>query len=538
MAPEAETLRPVGATEWLARVSWPRWSVATWIATGLGALFVASTCWWLSVDRSVPIDDAAVHLGASFNTYEALTAGHLLRALTGSAPYPPLTFLVGALGVSIGGIGVAPPIIAQNLIFVPLLGLGCYKAAQLAFGRFAGVLAVVFALGMPMIIEEFHEFMLDAPEAAMVAVAVWAILASERFSRPGVSALAGVAVGLGMLSKETFVFFVAGVALAAAVRGGRRAWRGAATFAAVVLVIALPWYLYELSTIHALGGEALGSSSTTSVQIPGIAPPRLSSANLEWYLWTFLNWELYLPLFAFAAVGLAWTLVGFARRRPVSRFAVELTSGAFVSWAALTGTYVHDPRYAIPMAVYFAVFGAGWIARLPRLAGVVASAALVLVALANSLGVGFGVGSRMTTGAQNLTYIQQPETLTISENYGFWIGPPSRNGDTLALLQVLRKDGVREVKWTSEPEGDLEFSPPGVAVLVRIAGLAQASDPIVPARAARSYAFLMHRPLELNLPTPCIKLRDGTGVWVRLGGSPSAGAGAWSYCPLRQAGAS
>ena len=241
MATDAEIFRPADATRSTARARWPRWPTAAWVSIGLGALFIAATCWWLSRDRSIPIDDAALHLGSAIDAYEALSAGHLLKALTGSAPYPPLTFLVGALGVFVGGVGVAPPIIAQNLIFVLLLALGCYKVGRLAFGPLAGLLAVVFALGSPMIIEEFHEFMLDAPEAAMVAVAVWGILATERFSRLGVSALAGVAVGLGMLSKETFVFFVAGVALATAVRGGRRAWRGVAVFVAVALVIALPW---------------------------------------------------------------------------------------------------------------------------------------------------------------------------------------------------------------------------------------------------------------------------------------------------------
>src|SRR5918996_1461361 len=50
----------------------------------------------------------------------------------------------------------------------------------------------------------------DTSEAAMVALSVWAILASDRFSRTGVAALAGVAVGLGLLSKQNFPVFVVG----------------------------------------------------------------------------------------------------------------------------------------------------------------------------------------------------------------------------------------------------------------------------------------------------------------------------------------
>jgi hypothetical protein len=531
MASGTEIVRPAALTRRRASVVLPRWPAAAWASLALSVLFVASTCWWLSRDSSIPVYDAGIHLGSAIDAYEAVGSGRLLKALTGAAPYPPLTVLVGALGVLVGGIGVAPPIIALNVVFVPLLALGCYNVGRLAFGPLAGLLAVVFALGTPLVIEELHEFMLDAPEAAMVAVSAWAILATERFSRPRISALAGVAVGLGMLSKETFVFFIAGLALATAWRGGRRAWRGVAIFAAMALVIALPWYLYELSTIHALTGEALGSSSSMSGPSlpPGLAPPRLSAVNLEWYFWSFLNWQLLLPLFALSAVGFVWTVVGFARRKPVSRFAAELTIGMLVSWAALTETYVHDPRYSIPMTLYFAVFGVGWITRLPRplLAGT--ASVLVLVVLANTLGVGFGLGSPLTSSPTNAIYEQQPGRLTYYANYGLWVGPPARDGDLLGLLRALRRNGVRDVRWSSEQETEIEFSFPGIEILARIAGLHVPAKPLDPLSAGRSYALLIHGQRAPGFPPPCITLRDGAGVWVRLG--DSRGVAGWSYCP-------
>lgn len=530
MATDAETTRPAALTLSRARRLEVRWSATAWAAAGFGAAFVAVSCWWLSQDRSIPIYDAGVHLGFAIDASEALRSGHLLKVFTGSAPYPPFTYLVGAAGILVGGVGVTPPIVAQNLVFVTLLALGCYNVGRLAFGPLAGLLAVVFVLGSPMIIEEFHEFMLDAPEAAMVAIAVWAILATERFSRPGVSALAGIAVGLGMLSKETFVFFVAGVALATAVRGGRRAWRGLAVFVAVALVIALPWYAYELSTIHALAGEALGSSSKLAPSVlPGLAPPRLSSENLEWYFWSFMNWQLYLPLLAFSVVGLIWTMASFARRRLVSGVVPELAFGAFVAWAALTETYVHDPRYGIPIIVYLAVFAAAWVSRLPRSARAVAATLLVLIALANSLGVSFGVGQRVTTAPPS-AYIQQPGSLTFYANYGFWVGPPARDGDLLGLMRALRRNGVRYVSWYSEHESEIEYSFPGIAVLARIAGLEVPRKQVDSATAGRDHAFLIHGGRAPGFHLPCIKLRDGAGVWVRLGGSRSIQG--WDYCPL------
>jgi Dolichyl-phosphate-mannose-protein mannosyltransferase len=506
-----------------------RWSAAARAALALGVLFIAVTCYWLGKDRSVPVDDAALHLNFAIEAYESLRSGHVLHALTDSLPYPPLTHLVGALGIFVGGVGVAPPIIAENIVFVLLLVLGCYKVGSLAFDRRAGLLAVVFALGSPLIIEQFHEFMLDAPEAAMVAVAVWAILATERFSRPKVSALAGIAVGLGMLSKETFVFFVAGVALVTAIRGGRHAWRGMTIFAAVALVIALPWYLYEASTIRSLVGGAFGSMNPL---LANVAPPRLSAANFEWYFWSILNWQLYVPLFGFFVVGWVWTFVGFVRRHPVSRFAPELACGAFTSWLAITETYLHDPRYSVPMVVYLAVFGAGWLTLLPRRAGTAMATVLVLAALANSLGVGFGAGTVVVAGSGATSYEQQGR-LTFYRNSGIWVGAPSRDGDVLGLLRTLRRSGVREVSLYEGREGGVDLSPQGVAVLARIAGLGRAGSASIPTElvtAPHDEAFLRRGVPEPGFPAPCVKLKDGPGVWIRLGGSH--GRAAWSYCPF------
>jgi 4-amino-4-deoxy-L-arabinose transferase-like glycosyltransferase len=527
MASSTESVRRVDLRQRATGIALPSWPAAAWASIATAALFVVASCWWLAHDESIPVFDAGMHLGYAIGVYERLSSGHVLRALTESAPYPPLTYLVGAVGIAVGGVGVAPAVLALNVVFVSLLALGCYKVGRMAFGPTAGLLAVLFALGSPLVIEEFHEFMVDAPEAAMVAIAVWGLLSSERFSRVGVSALAGAAVGLGMLTKETLVFFVAGVALVTAVRGGVRAWRGMAAFAAVALAIAGPWYVYEYSAIHALAHEALGAPSFQSL---GIAPPRMSSANLEWYVWSLLNWQLFAPLFAVAAIGFIWTLAGFARRRPVSAFAAELALGAFVSWACLTETYVHDTRYGIPMTMYAAVLGVGWISRLPRRALTAVACALAVLAAANTLGVGFGVGPNVLVGPSSEAYEQQPGRMTLLANYGYWIGAPSRDGDLLGLLRALRHSGVRDVGWNSAQELEADFSYQGITVLAQIAGLrVPTQKPVEEARLGHSYAVLRHDITEANLGNPCIVLQDGTGVWVALGGS--RGLEAWSYCP-------
>lgn len=504
----------------------PRWSTPAWGAIGVASLFLGITFWWLSQDHSIPIYDAGLHLSLAFHVHKELAEGHFTSALTLTHPYPPLSYLIGSLGILIGGLNVSSPIIAENLVFVPLLALGCYHVGRLAFGRPAGLLAVIFALGSPLYIAQFHVFMTDAPETAMVAVSVWAILATDGFLRLGVSALAGLAVGFGMLSKEPFIFFVVGPLAVTAIRGGYRAWRGLFLFALVTFVIASPWYLHELTSV-----KALTTGATHSVNAPGktsISPARFSRENLTWYLWVLIDSQVYLPLFFFSAVGWVWTLVGFVRRRSVSRLAPELAIGAFVSWFAITETFAHDTRYSMPLLIYLAVFGAGWITRLPSRARIASAALLVIIAIANTLGITFGAGELVQTNAASA--LGDPGESTIFSNAGFLAGAPRSSGNILPTLRALKRDGVTQFVFEQNSLFEVDFSAAGLQVLSTVAGVegnVWNGEPL--ATLNTRYATFTHHAVEEGDPPPCVTLNDGTGVWIGVGGPE--GKPSQEFCP-------
>jgi 4-amino-4-deoxy-L-arabinose transferase-like glycosyltransferase len=522
---------PVRASP-VARIAALGWPAPAWGAIGVTTLFIGITCWWLTQDRSIPIYDAGLHLSLALGVHRELSAGKLLYAVTMTVPYPPFAYLIGALGIMIGGVGVASPIIAENVVFVSLLALGCYQVGRLAFSPLAGLLAVVFALGSPLITAQFHVFMIDAPETAMVAVSVWLIIATEGFSRIWVCPVAGLAVGLGMLTKEPFAIFVVGIVAVTAVRGGLGAWRGFAVFALVAFAVALPWYIREYSLIQGLGSEATASSSRFAIRGPlspkGIAPPRLSRENLEWYFWSAANALLYLPLLLFAAVGWIWMLVGFVRRRPVSRLAPELAIGAFLGWLIVTETFIHDTRYSMPLLVYLAVFGAAWIVRLPRPGRIVATTALVLVAILNTLTV-FGAGSLYVIRLAKAHGLEGAGALTVYSNVGFLAGGPRWDGDLPAMLRALQRNGVRGIIWPGRQAIGQDFSRGGVIALSVAAGLEVLGIERESELSSKD-AVLFHLPVGPNEAPPCVRLDDGTGVWVRLG-QPGA-PGARDYCPL------
>jgi hypothetical protein len=365
-------------------------------------------------------------------------------------------------------------------------------------------------------------------------VSLWATLASDGFTRVGISAAAGLAVGVGMLTKEPFVFFAAGPVAVTVIRGRLKAWPGLLAFVLVAAAIALPWYLHEYAQVKGLGTSAV-SEAGSKVRSSGITPPALSLENFEWYFWNMANNQLYAPLLAFSIVGWLWAMWGFVRRRVVGHFIPELAIGAFLAWLAITETYFHDTRYSMPLLVYLAVFGVGWITRAPKVIRAAAASALVLIAVANTAGSTFGVGSTVDVNALHLDkdVINAPGFVTFYSSAGFLVSGPQQDGDILATLRALRRNGVRAMVLQPSTVGNASFSAAGMFALDGIAKLGTIMSSRVSAeRLTPEYAVLANGPIEKGEAPPCLRLDNGTGVWIRLGDPELPGAR--DYCPSRR----
>jgi hypothetical protein len=506
------------------------WSAYAWGAIGAAAAFVAVSCWWLAEDRSIPIYDVGSHLETAFEYHRMLAAGHLLEPFTQPNVYPTLAHLVGSLSMFVGGVNVTAPTVGENLVFVPLLALGCYQTGRLLFNSLAGLLAAVVVLGSPLVISMFHVFMLDDPLAAMVAVSVWLLLASEDFSRPGYAGLAGLAVGLGLNVKATFALFVVGLVLVMLARGGWRNRRGLAIFLAVAAVVGLPWYVEHISEL----GSMLELASAGGGTPPGNIPARYSGENLLWYFWSILNSQLLAPLFVLAAGGIVWTLVSVVRGGERRGPRLEFLAGGFVAWFVITFVTIHhDIRYGLPLIGLLAVVATGWITELPRSGRAVAIAVLVIGVAVNTLGIDFGVGgeAKVALASPLPTTEQAPDRIVLSTTTGFLASAPSRDGDVPGLLGTLHREGVRSLSWGYEQSQGADFSYLGVKALVLLAGLAPALTERPEFSHSPEVATLIHEPVSTRAPTPCVRLSDGTGVWV-VRFDASAGKLAL-FCPSR-----
>ncbi len=512
-------------------------SGAAWGAAALVVVFVAVTAWWLSVDRSVQYNDAGQHLFYAFSFHDALTQGLLLRALGYSGFYPPGTYVLGAIATVIGGVNVATPILAQNVVFVPLLALACYRVGRMLGGSAAGLLAVVFTLGAPLIVEQFHVFMLDIPQTTLAAVAVWLVLASERFARVGVAACAGLAIGLGLLTKELAPMYVVGVLACVLVRGnGWRNWRGILACAVVALLVGMPWYVQQVLTGH---GSILVEAAGGGRDVPPAASPSpVSLANLAWYGWATLNGLLLAPLFAIAAVGVGAAVVRVTRTRELEDPTLELLCGLGGAWLLLTAMPHHDMRYTMGFVVFLSTLGTAWIVRLRPAPRMLATGLLVAAIAVAHLGATLGVGGetlRHLPGNRRALYGEgvPPRGRVIaytSNNY--MVSGPQSQPDVLALFEALRRQGMTSIEWQDDVEQwDRWFEDIGLIVFARIANLnvipEEARTPTVQPREA---SLIRARTLG-GAGEPCLWLADGSGVWVNVG--EAGGQVLQSYCPRR-----
>jgi len=507
-----------------------RVSPAAAVAAGAALLFLAGCVWWSIADTRVPQADSAAHILYSLDYRDGLLHGDPFRWFHSYDIYPPLVHVLGIAAAAIGGVHVDSFVIGSDLLFVPLLAIGCYGAGRVAYGPWAGALAVVFAFGAPMLVSAFHSFLLDAPLTAMTALAVWLLLASQRFERTNVALAAGIVTGLGLMTKNTFPACVAGLLLIVLLRGGWRHWRGWLAYGVAAMLVAGPWYVR-----HALDQVVFANG----VSVEGLAglndPKTLSPDDLAYYGWDALNIQLLLPLCLFAAGGTIAATVGWARRRAADDVGPELIVGMVVGWFLIMLSKHDDPRYTLPLLVYLAVLGTAWIVRTPRRWVRAAGAAtLVAVALANAIFVSTGSGPTWSFSVPGRSSVSVPTGVaTVLEHYGYVEAGPKSDGGLLSELRAAKRDGARHamVESSSVQAYTQELTGPGVTLLLdRVVGLPVLSDDRVGALRPGDL-FVFRRPIASGMPPPCARLGDGTGVYFARGGDLGPRARLW--CPGR-----
>ena len=225
---------------------------------------------WLSSNTVLTGWDKARHLAQSL-TYNNLLAPLTLRtffgALISDSVRPPFAPMAAVPLYRL--FGTSSDVAAMlNILYLAVVLVATYKIGVLLRGRSLGVLSVLLLALFPMFYAMSRYFYLEFLLTALVALTLWLLLRSDGFQKRRTSLLFGLCLGLGLLTKRTYVAFVlAPVAFVVLTsdafpslwrrfRGGIRIDLGHAALAFLGgLLLAAAWFLPNWSAVQ---GRALG----------------------------------------------------------------------------------------------------------------------------------------------------------------------------------------------------------------------------------------------------------------------------------------
>ncbi len=311
--------------------------------TGTAALLIGVFCFyailqigWLAVDERPVVEDRDFIRVAHW--------GHVLRRDTLSGVYPPkagyvrhspLLTLWTAPVLAVFGCR-ADVAVLSLLPFAGFLMLALYQIARRYLSCAASVTAAVLVLAFHhfAVVEPLYpaysfmkEYKADLPLSAIVAVTFWAMLMLHEHASRHAIEFAAITMALGMLTRISYPFY--GAILAVALWAGgwrdRAFWIRIATAFGIALCVAAPWYLFHAGGVMRYFTEReLNSAWAHHTGMPEF----LSSENLLFYLRGLRN-LLSWPFLVFSLLGLFLMLV---RRARGTGF---ILSGLFVTYLVL-----------------------------------------------------------------------------------------------------------------------------------------------------------------------------------------------------------
>jgi len=162
-----------------------------------------------------------------------------------SSDYPPLSFLVSAACYSLFGFSHLVALGSQVLFLIPLLASAWWIGRELG-GRVGGMLSLLAAAGNPWLPVNLTAYFLEVGTLALVAVFFAVLLASRGGLAPLPTVGLGLVLGLGMLSKWSFLSFTAPALLWPVILAWKAGRGSRLLVLACLACLLLTWCLFQL----------------------------------------------------------------------------------------------------------------------------------------------------------------------------------------------------------------------------------------------------------------------------------------------------
>jgi 4-amino-4-deoxy-L-arabinose transferase-like glycosyltransferase len=390
---------------------------------------------WIAQDTRPPYWDSAGHALTAMQVLDAfkdagLAAVTRVPSITGS--YPPAYHVIVAFFYLLFGRTIDAAAWA-NLPAIALLLIATYGIGKTVLKPFAAATAAVIVVSYPLLLWLSRETLIDYWLTSFVALAVWALLKSKEFSNTRWAIVFGIVCGLGMLTKWTFVFFVALPALWFAMKN----LKNAVVAACITAGIGAYWYVPALKVLP----NFLRFNVAQSVAEGD--PNRFSLEAIIFYVRALEGSQLFLPLFVAFIAGLVLLAFDFNRNWiPVILWIVG-------GWLGLLLFQNKDPRYTAPLLPAIALVTGVLFQKKEGLAKI-----LIPVLVFQHFLVSFGIPqlpSAITLakgGTGAITY----DWNVYTQSYFTW-GPPAREDWKIEhVLETVKKEGRQNLRIGLVPD--------------------------------------------------------------------------------------
>jgi 4-amino-4-deoxy-L-arabinose transferase-like glycosyltransferase len=380
-----------------------------WVLLCLGLLYIIVTnIIWIAVDTRPPFWDMAYHQITALRILDAFSnngAGAFLLIPQLSGGYPLLypTIVACFYGLFGASVDVAQ---AVNFPAIALLMLATYGIALRVLPPMQAAWAGVLVIFYPYMLWLSRETVIEYWLSSLVALAILALYRTNEFSSTKHCFVFGVICGLGMLTKTTFVLYVAVPALWFATKN----LKNAAVTGIPALLISSYWLLPQWTVF-----QQYLSGTATYGRVEG-DPEVFTWQSILFYVRTLEGYEIFLPLFLLFIAGLIFVVRG--RKREWIPILLWIAGGSL----ALLLIQNKDPRFYAPLLAGVAVISAAALVRV-RLT----LALLVPLLLFQHYLVSFGIGALpeavvLVPGTQG--FFDWNWNLYTQRYFGLW-GPPA-----------------------------------------------------------------------------------------------------------------
>ena len=341
-----------------------------WLLAFIFVSLSASSIAWTIIDKTPPAWDPADHIIAGYDYYFPLAhldfAAFNEEFFVASHSYAPLVHLVTSVIFLLVGASRVTGIVV-NLISLAVLLLSVSWMARTLYGNRSdsqspnldqGSLAL--SLLAPLLATSYHfsawllhDAFLDYPLIAIVSLSFAMLIRADNFQIRRHALMFGLSAGLGMLTKQTFAFFmvlpVLYVTLKILVSFDRKAMLNLALAGLVAVIVASVWYgphLTDVIEIYRINKQAAINENEA---------PLFSFRSNLYYPHALLSTQMQLPL---GLVFLAGLIYSFARRRRESVLLYLWLVGGIGAFILVANK---DPRYTVPVLPAAALLSVSWL---------------------------------------------------------------------------------------------------------------------------------------------------------------------------------